>query len=152
MIATNASPAIVPVINSDGRLIIFQVEDGVANGLYLWDAATRGVTLLTPNWSNTGPANGSSVSASVTPDFRFIAFQSTSTDLVTNALNTASQLYVRDLQTGVTRLAGLNSTGQAASEDLQAPIWLSDDGRLALFQRTRLSSQAIATETRTCTA
>jgi hypothetical protein len=69
-------------------------------------------TLVDADSSGTQAGDGSANSAAITPDGRFVAFVSNSDDLTNNdASIQASQVYVRDIQTGQTYLVSLGTDG-----------------------------------------
>jgi len=70
---------------------------------------------------------------SLSADGRFVAFTSDATNLVLGDTNGASDVFVRDRQTGTTERASVDSTGGQAN----APSWspfLSSDGRFVAFE------------------
>ncbi len=84
-----------------------------------------------------GEADGRSTFASTTPDCRYLVFASTATNLVTDTPDTngASDIYLKDLQTGYVERISLSSTGQepAPGKDSRFPQ-ISQDGRYVVFQ------------------
>src|SRR5205807_3423527 len=60
------------------------------------------------------------------------AFRSAATDLVANDNNHASDVFVRDMQTGVTRLVSISKAGGIAN-DMSAEPTISSDGRFVAF-------------------
>ena len=82
--------------------------------------------------SDGGPADGSSESAIVTPDGRVVAFNSQASNLVTGDTNGRSDVFVRDLTTGITTRVSITSAGEQGSDDSFASR-VSDDGRIVAF-------------------
>ncbi len=80
------------------------------------------------------PANGNSINASISADGRYVAFQSTATDLVTLPANTAGiHVYVKDLETGAIILASADSSAVAGDADSTRAA-ISADGEFVAFQ------------------
>jgi Tol biopolymer transport system component len=69
----------------------------------------NGVTLLVSAGTNGLPGNRRSYSASMTPGGRYVAFVSDATDLVAGDTNRMSDVFVRDLESGVTVLASVGA-------------------------------------------
>ncbi len=72
---------------------------------------------------------------SISADGRYIAFQSTATNLVANDTNAKSDIFVRDRQTGVTERVSVSSVGEEGNDDSFAPS-ISADGRYVVFVST----------------
>ena len=64
---------------------------------------------------------------------RFVAFASFASDLVTNDTNGKMDVFVRDMQTGVTSLVSVNSQGTQSGGDTSYAPAMSGDGRLVVF-------------------
>jgi putative cell wall-binding protein/Tol biopolymer transport system component len=82
--------------------------------------------------------NGGSGEASISADGRFVAFTSTATNLVSGVAldGRSSQLFVRDLQSGTTRLVTADFIAMVGADgDSFAPA-ISADGRKIAFQST----------------
>ena len=128
-----------PVISADGRFVAFHsaasnLVTGDTNGawdVFVHDRAlgttTRGVTSLSG-----GQPNGPCAMASLSADGRFLAFHSSATNLIAGDTNAAWDVFVRDLTTGVTERASVNSSGVAGNAGSVEPV-LSADGRFVAF-------------------
>ena len=96
----------------------------------------NGTNILVSISTNGGCANGASWESAMTPDGRYVAFASTASNLVPNDTNGIQDIFVRDLQTGVTTLASPgaipNATGPSRSDSPQ----LTPDGRYVAFLST----------------
>jgi hypothetical protein len=80
-------------------------------------------------------ANATSVSAgnrALTTDARFVAFQSSSSDLVPGDTNGVEDIFVHDRVTGETQLVSLSSSSGQAQRASQNPA-ISHDGRYVAF-------------------
>ena len=92
----------------------------------------NGTNILVSIGANGGCANGSSWESAMTPDGRHVAFASTASNLVPGDVNGIQDIFVRDLQTGVTTLASPSAMGPGHSDSPQ----LTPDGRYVAFQST----------------
>jgi Tol biopolymer transport system component len=134
-------------VSADGRYVSFisHASDLVAgDDSSQTDAFVRdvrdGVThLVSVNMTGTGGGNRGTDCAVMTPDGRFVAFLSESTDLApSNFTGPARQVFLRDLQAGTTRLVsathfdGSRSNG-SADERHMGELDLSADGRFVAF-------------------
>jgi Tol biopolymer transport system component len=124
-----------PVMTPDGRFVAY-VWTGAAPAVrtvYLWDAQAAAAEPISVDvsgvTSTTGPSDGPALSA----DGRFVAFRSSGTDLVTNAVNAETQVYIRDRETGTTRLVTADPAGEGSGSALISLPTLSDDGRFVAF-------------------
>ena len=79
-----------------------------------------------------GP-HGNSTWGSVTPDGRYVAFESDAGDLVTNEVSQAGDVFVRDLQAGTTRLVSVNLPGTAGGHGASWSPVITPDGRFVAF-------------------
>ena len=122
----------------DGRFLAFAANPtsspGLAACIYVWDALSNSTTLVSGDLRGAVPVNGTSISPAITPDGRFVAFQSTASTLVTNPLNGDFHVYVHDLKAGITRLADADPNGVGSGVTaLTAPL-ITDDGRYVTFE------------------
>jgi Tol biopolymer transport system component len=77
--------------------------------------------------------NGISITPSVSGDGRYVAFTSTATNLVVGDNNGLSDVFVRDLQQGVTALVSVNTVGTGPGDHASSAPTISVDGRYVLF-------------------
>lgn len=80
-----------------------------------------------------GPTNGASWDPAVSGDARFVAFESSATDLVPGDINGVVDLFVRDVVTGTTERVNL-AEGGGASAGAATDAAISADGRFVAFQ------------------
>jgi Tol biopolymer transport system component len=76
--------------------------------------------------------NQGGAEASMTPDGRHVAFSSASTNLVPVDLNGKIDVFVRDLEPGVTEIVSVSSSGAQANDQSSSPT-ISADGRFVAF-------------------
>jgi len=137
--AAGNGPSYFPSISGDGRTVAFKsyatnlVEDDT-NGAY--DIFVRntetGTTLRVSldSWGN--QVNGSSHSASISADGRYVAFMSYATNLVEGDTNGADDIFVRDTVAGTTVRVSVASLGAQSNHDSDVPS-ISGDGRHVAF-------------------
>ena len=86
---------------------------------------------MTVNRFGTGSSGGSA--AVISADGRFWAFSSFASDLVAYDTNGATDVFVRNLQTGTTTLVSVNQFGTASGNGGSGPAGISVDGRFVVF-------------------
>lgn len=129
-----------PTISADGRLVAFQsgaanlVADD-ANGMtdiFVHDLSA-GTTERVSLSSDGGDANGNSERPSLSGDGKLIAFQSGASDLVAGDSNNTTDVFVRDLERGTSRIASLSADGTQANQAATFPD-LAADGTVVAFE------------------
>jgi Tol biopolymer transport system component len=126
-------------VSADGRYVVLSsrailspADGNTMRDIYVWDVATRLVTLETPG-AAARPANGESVNPDISGDGRYVVFESTAGNLTTIALSSGvPRVFWRDRQTGVTRLLSTTPTGEPANGLGMTPA-ISADGGTAVF-------------------
>jgi Tol biopolymer transport system component len=144
-------PSDWPAISADGRFVAFasrsaMLAPGDANGdvgygwdVFLKDRTTGAVERISVSSAGAGGNNDSSTEirgVALTPDARFVAFSSLSTNLVPGDTNNTSDIFLRDRQLGTTtRVSVATGGGQvsAAPSFGSYGVSLSDDGRFVAF-------------------
>jgi hypothetical protein len=127
-------------ISADGRYIAFtsytaNLVSGDSNGMedvFVHDMQT-GVTVRVSVDSSGAQANGSSSLPSISADGRFIAFTSSAPNLVPDDINGKYDIFVHDMQTGLTERVSTDSSGAQANGSSSSPS-ISADGRFIGFQ------------------
>ncbi|TVQ31479.1 MAG: hypothetical protein EA376_09380 [Phycisphaeraceae bacterium] len=128
-----------PSISADGRFVAFEsdatnlVPDDT-NGVrdtFVHDRQT-GVTERVSVDSSGEQGNSWSEHTSISSDGRFVAFHSIASNLVPDDTNSAIDIFVHDLQTGVTERVSLSSKGEQGNGDSFSPS-ISADGRFVAF-------------------
>jgi Tol biopolymer transport system component len=138
-----------PSISGDGRFVTFQSRadnlsdednDAVIN-LYVRDLEAGTTTLVSRAGGTSGPAaNGDSRDAHISADGRFVAFESSATNLSANDVNSSPDVFVRDLRAGTTTLVSraggpAGAPGDGASNEPS----ISADGRFVAFASDALN-------------
>lgn len=156
-----------PVISADGRFVAYVTDannlvnndtNGSIGDVILYDMKTGTSTLVSVNKNGTGSGNHNSLSPAITPDGQYIAFISVATDLVSQAKRPAqTDVFVRDLKAGVTKLVSISSDGTSAGNDWSSILTgggahdpsISDDGRFITFSSLATNLTEISDENRT---
>jgi Tol biopolymer transport system component len=124
-------------LSTNGQFVLFEssasdVVTGDTNGatdIFLRDVAT-GTNCLISVSTTGGFGNRDSHAAVMTPDARVVAFSSSATNLVANDTNGIRDVFVRDLQAGITTLASRGATNSGTRSDSPQ---LTPDGRYVAF-------------------
>jgi Tol biopolymer transport system component len=126
-------------ISGDGRFVVFvsdadNLVDGDANGsgdVFVRDRQ-KGTTERASVSTAGHEGNGSSYDGAITPDGRFVAFDSEATDLVEKDTNGVGDIFVHDRQEGTTERVSVNDAGKGGNHESYGPC-LSADGRYVAF-------------------
>ncbi len=126
-------------ISGDGRFIAFDSfanniiigDTNDLNDVFIYDRQSGATTRVSVN-SSGAQANGQSQSPAISGDGRFVAFISDATNLVSSDSNGVSDIFVRDLVTGVTELVSI-ATGGAQANAAPGDVSISSDGRIVVF-------------------
>jgi Tol biopolymer transport system component len=131
-----AAGSFEPSISADGRYVAFSssfASDGtVFEDIFVRDLQTGTTTRASVNIAG-GDSNGNSVLPSISADGRYVAFYSSASDLVSDDGNFVSDVFVRDLQAGVTTRVSVDTAGTDAERDSVDPS-ISADGRYVAFE------------------
>jgi Tol biopolymer transport system component len=128
-----------PALDADGNLVTFDSNAGnlvAGDTNHLMDvfvrnrinASTERVSVS----SDEAQGDGSSNSPSISADGRYVAFISTSSNLVPGDTNGTNDVFVRDLVAGTTELVSVDSNGIIGNSSSTA-TGISGDGRWVAF-------------------
>ena len=131
-----------PVVSANGRFVAFEsfafnIVPNDNNGrkdVFYRDLQTGTISLVSVNSAGTGVGNFDSLNPSISADGRFVAFESGASNLVANDNNNNSDIFVRDMQTGVTTLVSVNSAGTGSGNQGSFTPSISANGRVVAFQ------------------
>src|SRR5262249_5842969 len=120
------------IFTPNGRFVVFisqatDLVNGDSSGyqnVFERDLVAGTTTLVSVNTSGSG-GNSDSVAAAVTPDGRYVAFESYARDLVAGDTSLGAQIYLRDLAAGTTTLV---SAGQGSGTFIASNPLVSDNG------------------------
>jgi len=120
----------------DGRYVAFtsassNLIGGVSFGVFYKDMNTGQVSLVSSDSSGTS-GNAASSNASMSADGRYLVFNSTATNLVTNDTNAVSDIFMKDMSTGATTLVSQTSSGTLGNALSFRPA-LSSNARYVVF-------------------
>jgi len=129
-------------ISSNNQFVVFEsrasnlVSNDVNNAddIFLRDVINGTTTLVSANRFGAGSGNRNSSNPVMTPDGRFVAFESTASDLVPNDTNLVSDVFLRDLQAGTTTLISVRSNGVFSANGPSTQPAISDDGKVVVFK------------------
>jgi Tol biopolymer transport system component len=128
-----------PSISADGRYVAFEsyapsLVPGDTNGdddIFVHDRATRVTERVSVNSSGV-EGNRDSNRPSISADGRYVAFESSSDNLVTRDTNGESDVFVHDRQSGISERVSVDSSG-AQGNNWSAVASISADGRHVVF-------------------
>jgi len=133
-----------PSISADGRFVAFQSictnlvphDNNYWSDVFVHDRQT-GITEIVSVDSDGIQGNDVSSSPVISADGRFVAFESTSDNLVPEDTNAAKDLFVHDRQTGSTERVSVASDGTQSDDSCgysACSLSISADGRFVAFQ------------------
>jgi len=131
VIASNTHPNTEVSLSADNRWIAFE-EDG---GVYMRDLRHGTNLLVSVNAGGTGAVDGLSHGPVMTPDARYVAFVSSTSNLTADPPpgTNAYRMYLRDVVLGVTKLVTRDIDGSPVSVgETTAPL-ISADGQVVAF-------------------
>lgn len=128
-----------PGISADGRYVTFTsgaanlvaADTNDAEDVFVRDLQT-GVTTRVSVATGGAQSDGPSVEAAISADGHTVAFRSDAANVVPGDTNGASDVFVRDLRTGVTTRVSVATSGAQADAWSSEPA-LSADGRYVAF-------------------
>lgn len=129
-------------ISADGRFTTFssKAPDFVSDDgddvqdIFVHDLES-GATILVSRNTSGRKGNDESFNGALSADGRYVVFDSQATNLVSRDRNGDRDVFVRDLQTGVTTRVSVSSTGEeSAGPSANFNPSISGDGRVVVFQ------------------
>lgn len=126
-------------ISADGRFVVFE---SMGNNLVLGDTNGAHDIFLHDRWNGTTvrvsvdssgqQGNAISTNPSMTPDGRFVVFESAASNLVAGDSNGHFDIFFHDVVTGLTELVSVATSGAFANGDSEHAT-ISADGRFVAF-------------------
>ena len=138
--ANNYSNSYGPCISSGGRFVAFtsaasDLVDDDTNGatdIFVHDRTTGDTSRVSVSSSGT-QGDDDSIYASISPDGRYVAFESQAKNLVTRDTGGLANIFAHDHTTGATTLVSAASSGEASNDQSYSPS-ISSGGRYVAFQ------------------
>jgi len=137
-----------PVLSPDGRFVLFasRADDLVVmtNGermaasivrplnVFLRDRTSGSITLVSVNLAGTGGGNGDSLPAGLSPDGRYVLFESSAGDLAAGDTNGVADIFLRDLISGTTVAVSVSTNGDVGNGASYSST-MTPDGRYVAF-------------------
>lgn len=130
-----------PLIAPGGQQIIFESiasnlaanDTNASKDLFAYDLATGQTELLTPSIIGPTTGNGDSFNPFISPNGRWLAFESQAKDLVTNLVGSGLNVYLHDLLNGTNAL--LSQESSLSPGNYYTPV-VTPDGSYAAFIST----------------
>lgn len=132
-----------PSVDATGSLVTFtsndfhlHVDDPDGNDdVFAWHAGTRVIELVSRGPSgSSGSSPGNSKNARISPDGRWVVFESTCADLDPADPHLDSDVFLRDRVSGSTEVVSLDADGLATAYTDCSVADVSADGRYVAFQ------------------
>lgn len=130
-----------PSISADGRYIAFDtyensvsddVDLNLQQDVYVRDTQLNTTKLVSPNSTGSGTGNSESAFPAMSDDGRYIAFQSSSSDIVASDANELQDIFIRDMQTNTTTIVSVAADGTQANDSVYGTS-ISADGKYVAF-------------------
>lgn len=134
-----------PRLSADGRFVAFEStasnlvlsDTNVKKDCFLRDVLT-GTTSRISLTATAGEANGDSDHAVISGDGSMLVFRSSSSNILPEDDGFESDIFVRELLTGLTTIASAHSSGSQAGNNCNHPS-ISGNGKFVVFQSTSSS-------------
>ncbi|MDM8518666.1 hypothetical protein QUF64_01360 [Anaerolineales bacterium HSG6] len=128
-------------ISGDGRFVGFistadnlvENDDNRQSDLFIHDMLTKKTEIVSIATDGTQGNKSTFNRSAISSDGRFVAFQSTSTNLIGRDINNVTDIFVRDRQQNITTLASISSEGVQGNGGSLSPS-ISGDGRFVAFR------------------
>jgi WD40 repeat protein len=129
-------------ITPNGRWVAFNsyadnlpgTAGGTINQVYVRDRKTGKTILVSRSNNGNAPGNDGSYDSGISNNGRFVAFESTATNLPGSLGPTYYQVYIRDLKNKTTKLVSRLSGGDPASGGDSTDVSISGSGQLVAFE------------------
>lgn len=139
-------------ISRDGQYVVFESLSKLdaspvqasTNNIYVRNISANTISLVSVGVGGAA-ANGNSANPEISANGRYVVFQSSASNLVPDDTNNVTDIFVRDLELGITRRLSVNpATKEQANNGSQLPS-ISEDGTYVAFESlaTNLSPTVI---------
>ena len=146
----DSSPAMIFSVDTGGRYVAFASastslvpnDTNTFRGVFVHDLQNGTNLLVSVDTNGLANANAMSIDPSISGDGRYVTFTSFATNLVAGYAKPlggysyglgSSDVFVRDLQTGITRLVSVSADGTSSGNSNSCASLISADGRYVLF-------------------
>ncbi len=145
-----------PVVSANGRYVVYHShatnldpgDQDTTQDVFVRDLATDTTTLVSrASGADGAKGNGGSSEPRISADGRYVVFQSTASNLDPADGDTASDIYVRDLQTHSTVLASRAGGPDGAKANRASLGAISGDGRYVSFRSAAANLDPADTDT-----
>ncbi len=131
---------LLQAVSDDGRWLLFTSASdrlvagdfNAASDVFLLDRTTGRITLISATPAGRA-GNGTSLAGGMSADARRVVFVSRASDLVPDDTNGTWDVFVHDVEAGITRLASVAELDGATAGPALDP-WISADGRHVIFR------------------
>jgi Tol biopolymer transport system component len=134
----SSDDAYAPAVSGEGRYVAFVSrgknlvpDDNKYLDVYVRDVQA-GSTARVSVTAGGGKSDGDSLSPAISADGRYVAFQSETTNLVSGDTNGATDIFVKDRQTGAISRVSVSSSAAQGNGSSWSPA-ISADGRYVAF-------------------
>ncbi len=132
--------SLYPAISADGRYVAFQSDASTlvvgdmnaTSDIFVHDRRS-GTTERVSVDSGGAEGNGLSYYAAISVDGRYVAFDSSATNLVAGDTNAFTDVFVHDRQSGATERVSVDSGGAEGNDGSGGFLSISADGRYVVF-------------------
>ena len=141
--ANNSSEGHFRCVTPDGRYVVFHSSatdltadtDGNSTlDVFRRDVTTGTTVLVSFNAAGTATGDAWSRKGFVSIDGRFVAYESTATDIVAGDSNLGRDIFIRDLEANSTIIASRNVAGTGTGDVGSEEHYVSADGRFVVFE------------------
>ena len=127
-------------LSDDGRWVVFEssspnlVENdtNAASDIFLFDRLARTTTRVSQG-SSGGQANGGSSRPVISPNGRYVVFDSAASNLVDGDTNGVEDIFLNDRQAGITERVSVDSAAAQGNDSSFGQSSISGDGRFVAF-------------------
>ena len=129
-------------ISDDGRYVYFESNSSEISlpdtdtvlDVFRRDLQTNSSELVSVNLNGNSSGNGLSKAPTTSGDGRYVAFSSTSTDMVATPTLSGENVFWRDMVTGTTRLVSVNAAGTRDGSEFSNTAQITKNGVSVLFR------------------
>jgi hypothetical protein len=124
-----------PAISDNAQFVAYETipTNGEARQVFVKNMTTGVSNLLSSSGAGL-PGNGHSTTPQITPNGRFIIFESTASNLVENDTNGVSDIFIADRLLGTRMLVSMNGGATRSGNGSSSMPVLSEDGHTLVFQ------------------